>query len=154
MKKLVLTIALVMCIAATGCIHKVNSSNPAVVKAVNANNAAKVTKTLADAISAANTTVESLQTQEPDYYAKVKPWLVKLAKANDTAVDGVTQYQAGTITFAKVSPALQSVATIGLELDPTTFGFKNPTSQAEVTAGLKLLQAALASVAQQFGTGQ
>jgi hypothetical protein len=137
----------------SACRH-VNSSNPKVIQAVNANDAAKVVKTIADSLVAANSTIESIQTQEPTYYAKVKPWLVKLAKANDVAADNVEQYKNGTITFDKVAPALQSIASIGLELDPTTFGFKNPQTQQEVTTGFKLLQATIASVAQQFGTGK
>jgi hypothetical protein len=154
----IMMVVLAICIGGTlaeisACRH-VNSSNPAVIQAVNANDAAKVVKTIADSLVAANSTIESVQTQEPAYYAKVKPWLVQLAKANDVAADSVAQYKAGTITFSKVAPSLQAIAKIGLQLDPTTFGFKNPQSQQEVTAGLRLLQAALASVAQQFGTGQ
>lgn len=153
MKRIILTLVLVIGCTTfdVGCRH-VNSTNPKVIQAVRANDLSKTCKTISDSLLAADKTLDAIQTQEPDYYAHVKPWLVKIAKANDVAIANVAAYDAGTITFEKVVPSMQSMAAIAQELDPTTFGFKNPKTQQDVKVGFELLQATLASVIQQFGT--
>lgn len=143
-------IALVLLVGCQGCRHNPAETNPAVVKAINANDASKLVKTISDGLIAADKTLDGLQTQEPDYYAKVKPWLVKLAKLDDVAALKVRAYNNGDLT-ADWKSALVELAKTGSEIDPTLFGFKNPDTQKQVTLGFQLLQAGLASVMQTFG---
>jgi hypothetical protein len=83
-KRPIMLVLLAICIgiglaATDGCRH-VNSKNPQVIQAVHANDLSKMTRTISDGLLAADKTLDGIQTQEPDYYAKVKPWLVKVAK--------------------------------------------------------------------------
>lgn len=137
-------------VVSDGCRHNV-STNPAVVHAISANDASKLVKTVSDGLTAADKTLDSIQSQDPEYYVAAKAWLVKIAKANDVAANNILAYNNGTLTFDKVVPSLQNIATIGQQFDPTIFGFKNPDTQTKVKVGFQLLQATLASVIQQFG---
>lgn len=133
-----------------GCRH-VNSSNPKVIVAVRANDAANLCKSISDGLVAADKTLDGIQSQEPDYYAQVKPWLVKIATLNDVAAKQVLAYEKGD-TSSNWQGTMQQISTVSAQIDPTVFGFKNPDTQTKVKEGFTLLQASIASVIQLFGT--
>jgi hypothetical protein len=150
MKKILISFVLSLTLFnALGCRH-VNSSNPKVIVAVRANDAANLCKSISDGLVAADKTLDGIQTQEPDYYSKVKPWLIKIATLNDVAAKQVLAYEQGNTT-SNWQGTMQQIAVVSGQIDPIIFGFKNPTTQTEVKTGFTLLQASIASVIQLFG---
>ena len=144
-----------MCLlAVTGCHHKVDSTNPAVIKAVGLYDARKTINSVAHGLKAANDTVQSVSASEPDeyaaYYAFVHPKLVELAKLNDQADDCVTQAEnGGTCDWRNAVAIIAQKAG-----DPhalATFGFKNKNTQRDVQLGFAALVTSI-QLAQQFST--
>lgn len=149
-KSLIVFVLLFGVFGCQGCRH-VNSTNPKVIVAVQANDAANLCKSISDGLVAADKTLDGIQSQEPDYYAKVKPWLVQIATLNDVAAKQILAYERGDTT-ANWQGTMQQISVVAGQIDPTVFGFKNPATQAQVKTGFTLLQASIASVIQLFGT--
>ena len=148
-------VALVLSVAAmVGCAYKkVNSNNPAVIAAVSVNSAAHMADALSNALAGARTYVESVKTTEPDYYANFDPWITKVAKLNDAAIAALKAAKAGDTSGSWI-PALQAVAAEAGKMNPTVWGFKNPTSQTGAIAAFAAFEAALSTIASHFGGKQ
>jgi hypothetical protein len=145
-------VLLAICLAlpfVTSCQHTTPSTNPKVVFAVTIYDAATVADDFSIALRAANDGVAKLQATEPDYYNYAHPYLVKLAQLNDKAIAAIKAAQAGD-TSADWKGALAAIVAYAASQDPTTFGFKNPTTQASVRLLFAGLTAAITAM-QQFG---
>ncbi|HLW53243.1 MAG TPA: hypothetical protein VKW06_10410 [Candidatus Angelobacter sp.] len=132
-----------------GCRHNVNS-NPQVVYAQTLLDASNSSKLLSDGLVAANDFAESIQASEPDYYVTLKAWIVKIAKANDTAIAAIRAAQGGD-SAADWKGAIAGIVTAAGNQDLTVYGFKSPASQQKATEGLKLLRDAIAGISNAFG---
>lgn len=134
-------------LSTTSCRHKVDTTNPVVVKAVTLSNAEKTVNTIAHGILAADQTIDQIKLQEPDYYAAVSPKLKIVAQLNETANQcivtsvngGICDWQTEVATIAKF---------IGDPNSLTTFGFKNPDTQKKVQLGLAILISGIQMAAQ------
>lgn len=152
MRTLRIVLALILILPfSTGCRHSANMANPKVAFAVTLLDASNTTKTIADGLTAADKVLDRIQAQEPDYYAKVRPLLTKIARANDGANVAILNAKNGGAADWK--GALVSVSQTVATSDLTAFGFKNPTSQALVQDGFAVLISGL-SLAAQFGGGK
>lgn len=149
MKRLITIMTLSACLVMVpGCRKSVNS-NPAVVQAIGLQDAENSVKAVEDGLKAANDTIESMQTTEPGYYAKLKPILRRISSLNATAsrkINGAAQ--GGSTNW---QGALSDVANSITPADLTNFGFKNPNSQLAAQAGMTLLQTALNTLKTKFG---
>jgi hypothetical protein len=134
-----------------GCYRKVNTSNPKVVFAVTVLDAATAVDDFSIALKAANDGVTQLKATEPEYYASVHPYLVRLAKLNDKAIAAVKAAEAGD-TAADWKGALRAIAIEAGKTDPTVFGFKNPQSQASAKILFASFSLAVEAIAASFGT--
>jgi hypothetical protein len=135
-----------------GCQHKVNSANPQVVFAATLLDAATACDSVADGLTAANSTIGKLETTEPEYYTHARALLVKVAKANDAAIIAVRAAKAGDATVNWQGAMAAIAGSLGSE-DLTVFGFKNPQSANEVKIGLASFQLAISAISGAFGKG-
>lgn len=151
--KTLLIVTLLACGLCTvsACRKSVNN-NPAVVQAMTLQDAENAVKSVEDGLKAANDTVESLQSAEPGYYAKLKPILRRISSLNATASSKINGAAQGNAT--NWQGALSDVANSITPADLTTFGFKNPNSQLAAQAGMTLLQTALNTLKSKFGTAE
>lgn len=148
-------IALLLAFMATeGCRHNVvNTNNPKVVMAATLLDASNTCVTIEDGLTAANHVIDALETAEPDYYKHVKPLIKRISTANKTASDKIVAVRNGDGT-ADWRGAVLAIGTSVDTKDLTAFSFKNPNSQALVTAAFATLTATLASLPQTFGGGK
>lgn len=151
MKTFCIALASVLTVfAVAGCRHSANMSNPKVAIAVTELDASNTTKTITDGLTAADKVLDQIQAQEPDYYAKVRPLLTKIAKANDVASSAIVNAKNGGA--ADWRGAMSSLGQTVATSDLTTFGFKNSTSQKLVQDGFAVLISGLTLAAQFGGT--
>lgn len=133
-----LAVGLVLCSVLTGCHPKVDTTNPAVIKAVTLSNAEKTVNTIAHGLLAADQTLDSIKITEADYYASVSPKLKTLAKLNEVANQCIITTVSGGSCDWK-----QAVSNIAIEAGKsenlTSFGFKNPQTQEKVQLGFTVL---------------
>lgn len=147
MKK-TLTLVLVLGMSITwgsGCRTSPQSTNPKVAFAATLLGGADVVDSVANGLAAANEAVTQLRATEPDYYAKVHPLLVKLARLNDKAIIAIRKAKAGD-SSADWEGAISDIASGISPSDLTTFGFKNPNSAAVAQVGMATLIAALNAI--------
>jgi hypothetical protein len=150
MKKIiVLLLTIGLAVVPLSCTRRV-SLNPQVNFANTLLAAADAVDVVATALVAANQVIESLKTQEPDYFNATKPKLVAIAKANDKAIAVIRSAQSGD-TSVDWRGAVLAVSTTVANQDQANFGFKNPNTQATVKIGLASLQAALIAIQNSFG---
>jgi hypothetical protein len=145
-----IAIVLMLVFAFAGCRHNPPNTSPQVVYANTMLAGAETVDAVSIGLVAADEALDKLKTAEPDYYAHVKPWLVRIAKANDKAVAAIKAARAGD-TAVDWKSALLAVASEAGTADPADFGFKNPESQAVAKLGLATLQAALVSIPAALG---
>lgn len=134
-----------------GCKYKVNSSNPKVVYANTVFAAASADDTFTLALRAANDGLERLKATEPEYYNGLHPKLVALARFNDTRVIPVLRLAEAGDTSADWRGALLALANEAGNLDPSTFGFKNPNSRATAQVTIAGLLAIINTINTSFG---
>lgn len=134
----------------TGCRYSAQSTNPKVVFAATLYDADVALDDLSISLRAANDGVQKLSATEPEYYSSVHPYLVKIAQANDKAVAAIQATRNGSTT-ADWQGAMVAIVTVASTMDPTTFGFKNPTSQASVKLLFASFNAAVAAIKASFG---
>lgn len=139
----VLVLLVIASLVSQGCRHNNNPNNlPAINQAMTLDDAANTVNLVADGLVAANDIVNKLETTEPDYYAKAKPVLNRIANANLAAINTIRLAQQGN-TAANWRQAMLNVSIALGSQDPTAFGFKNPSTQALVKAGWATLITAL-----------
>lgn len=141
-------IAANLALALTSCRHSVQSTNPVVIQVASEVNAEKVVNTIAHGLLAADQTIDSVQTEDPGYYAAAQPKLKLLRDLNESANQClINAFNGGTCDWKT------AVVTIAQKAgDPnalTAFGFKNPATQKKVQEGFKLLTAGI-NLAVQF----
>jgi hypothetical protein len=138
----------------SGCaVRTVNTANPKVVFANTLLAASNVVDEVASANAAANEMLTKLQSTEPDYYTKVKPILVNIAKTNDKAIATIRAAEAGDTSIDWRAAVVAVVDAAGKE-DLTKFGFKNKDSQSLVKIGIASLELALTAITNSFGGGK
>lgn len=139
MKRYILTLLLATTLVITpGCRHNVQSTNPVVIQAVTLSDAEKTVNTIAHGLLAADQTIDSLQTSEPDYYATVQPKLKATAKLNEVANQCiVTSLNGGKCDW---QTAIINIATeAGKPENLTNFGFKDDKTKQKVQLGFAVL---------------
>ena len=117
-----------------GCRHNVNTSNPKVVAISALADAFNTCKTLEDGLVAANKAIESIEAQEPEYYAHIKPLLQKISTANKNAAHKIQQAKNDGVTDWK--SAFVSISSSITPADLTSVGVKNPNSQIIVGSSI------------------
>lgn len=133
-----------------GCQYKVNTNNPQVVYAATVESAANLSNHLSHVLVDVNTFAEQYQSADPEYYAKIKPWLVRVARTNDRAANAILLASSGD-TGVNWRGALLAVVAEAQSLDPTVFGFKNPTTRADAQIAFAGFFATVNSIAASFG---
>ena len=142
-------VLLIVAASLVACRHQVNTSNPKVIIAATLLDASNTCVTVEDGLTAANHAVESLETAEPEYYARVKPLLQKISAANKQAAltvqrvkNGGTDNWRGALVAVAASVSVQDLQAVQV---------KNPTSQLIVEGALATLVATLQSINTNFG---
>jgi|SRR5690348_13291896 len=139
MKRYLITFLLASTLVITpGCRQTVTSTNPVVIRAVTLSDAEKTVNTIAHGVLAADQTLDSLQSSEPDYYTVVQPKLKAIAKLNEVANQCiVTSLNGGTCDW---QTAVINIATeAGKPDNLTNFGFKDPQTKQKVQLGFTVL---------------
>lgn len=143
----------VLCLAiipfASGCRRNINT-NPQVVFANTLLEAANSTKLLSDGLAAANEYAESIEQSDPNAYAGVHAWILKIRDANDKAIAATRAAEAGD-TSADWRGAMLGILTAAGNQDPAAFGFKNPQSASDAKIGLNALVLAISAISGSFG---
>lgn len=147
-KRIAILLLAVTLVPTVGCRH--NNTNPRVVFAATILDASIVVDDFSIALRAANDGVEQMQFSEPEYYASVHPYLVKLAKLNDKAIATLKLAKNGD-TSADWKGAIAAIAIEASKTDPTVFGFKNPQSQATAKILFASFSAAVNAISKSFG---
>lgn len=144
-----MTLLLSTLLIASGCRHNINTSNPAVVTAATLLDASNTCVAVEDGLTAANHAVDALETQEPEYYAHVKPLLKKLSTANVAAVKLVQAAKNGQP--ANWQQGMLAMASAVTPADLSAVQVKNPTSQAIAQGALATLIVTLNTIPHTFG---
>lgn len=148
-RKLCLTLVAFLLAAGVGCHRKVNQNNPQVVRAATLLDASNTCVTIEDGLVAANHAVESIESQDPEYYAKVKPLLRKVSSANVEAVHKIKTFKDGDTSVNWRAGMLAVASSINTD-DLSALQIKNPTTQLIVSASLATLVGALNAIPKSF----
>lgn len=132
-----------------GCRHNVNTNNPKVIAAMTLLDASDITVTVEDGLVATDHILDTLQTSDPEYYAKIKPLLKKISSANVTAAQKIKIVKDGG--QADWKGAILAVAASVNVHDLNAVGIKNPNTQIIVSASLATLVKILTDIPQKFG---
>lgn len=128
----------------SGCRHNVNTKNPQVVAVAALGDALSTCQTLEDSLIAANSAVEQIKTQEPEYYAHVKPLLQKISSANTAAAHKIQQAKNDGVTDWRT--AFISISTSITPTDLTLAGVKNPNSKLIIGTSIAGIVAILQAI--------
>jgi hypothetical protein len=149
-QRLQFALALLAVLSFAGCAKHVNSSNPAVININTLADAENTVNAISHGLATANATLKKLQAAEPDYYAYAHPKLLQIAQLNEKANAAIVTAKNGnaTVDWKSAVVAVGQVVTDPSSL--TTFGFKNPTTQAIVQDSFSALVAGI-SLAATYG---
>lgn len=131
------------------CRRNVDTKNPQVLRAATLLDASQMCVTIEDGVVAANNILESIQAQEPDYYAHVKPLLQKISSSNVLAVRKIQAFKNGD-TSADWRGGLIAVAQSVNPKDLDAVGIKNANTKAIVQAAMATLVLALEIIPQKI----
>ena len=149
MKKLFSLVVLATCLVLVpGCRH--NNTNPKVVYAATILDAASASDTFSQALGGAQSFSFTIRNEEPAYYARIHPQLVKLAE-DGIKLDRVLRAAKAGDTSADWRSAMNAIVADGQDIDPAAFGFKNPSSAASAKIIFASVIASINAISASFG---
>lgn len=146
-------LAVVSIATMTSCRHNPPNTSPQVVFTQSLLSGSQAVLLVSDGLVTANAAFDQLRkagTIEDENFNKGKDWLNNIAQANDKAIAAIRLAQTGD-TSTDWKAALLAVTAAAGQTDPSTFGFKNPDTQAAVKVSIASLQLAIAVITNTWG---